>query len=229
MAHFKALMRKNWINWKRTPCGSISEFVCPIFLMSMLQLLRSAFDIEVIDAELLLGRGVVNAPVTNLKYLDIEDNQLTNMNNSYSENYVMYDAIGNGEEFGDFYYFQTLMGLTYTHCFAEEGDLQGKVNSTLIGYVHNDNVAGELMEKEIETFLEYQKDLEYETERWFHLPLELKRFDTKEDMIDYSVKKDYYLDTAPAMCFGFVLNEMDDNKGYQAEIMYNDQLQDRRS
>jgi len=31
--HYKALMRKNWINWKRTPVGSISELLCPLFLI----------------------------------------------------------------------------------------------------------------------------------------------------------------------------------------------------
>jgi len=30
--HFKALTRKNWINWKRTPVGNILELGCPIIL-----------------------------------------------------------------------------------------------------------------------------------------------------------------------------------------------------
>lgn len=34
--HFRALMRKNAINWRRTWCGSILEILCPAFLMLIL-------------------------------------------------------------------------------------------------------------------------------------------------------------------------------------------------
>ena len=42
--HYKALMKKNWINWKRTPCGSILEIICPIFLMLIIVYARSQTD-----------------------------------------------------------------------------------------------------------------------------------------------------------------------------------------
>jgi len=42
--HYKALMKKNWINWKRTPCGSILEIFCPILLMLILVYARSRTD-----------------------------------------------------------------------------------------------------------------------------------------------------------------------------------------
>jgi hypothetical protein len=38
--HFKALSKKNWINWRRTLAGSITELVMPVFLMSLLMILR---------------------------------------------------------------------------------------------------------------------------------------------------------------------------------------------
>jgi hypothetical protein len=34
--HFRALSRKNAINWKRTPLGSITEIICPVILMLLL-------------------------------------------------------------------------------------------------------------------------------------------------------------------------------------------------
>ena len=34
--HYKALSRKNAINWKRTPLGSVTEIVCPVLLMLVL-------------------------------------------------------------------------------------------------------------------------------------------------------------------------------------------------
>ena len=47
--HFKALMRKNCINWKRTPCGSITEIFCPILLLMILVYARFNVDPEWVD------------------------------------------------------------------------------------------------------------------------------------------------------------------------------------
>lgn len=44
MRHYKALMKKNCINWKRTPCGSICEILCPIILMMILVYARTQVD-----------------------------------------------------------------------------------------------------------------------------------------------------------------------------------------
>lgn len=42
LRHFKALMRKNFINWKRTPLGSVLELMLPAFLMLLLVFARQA-------------------------------------------------------------------------------------------------------------------------------------------------------------------------------------------
>ena len=47
--HYKALMKKNCINWKRTPCGSICEILCPILLMLILVYARSQVDQKVFE------------------------------------------------------------------------------------------------------------------------------------------------------------------------------------
>lgn len=49
--HYKALMRKNWIIWKRTLGASICELVCPVALMAILALARIAVDQENFDKE----------------------------------------------------------------------------------------------------------------------------------------------------------------------------------
>jgi hypothetical protein len=46
LRHFKALMRKNWINWKRTICGSIMECFCPVLLMLVIVWFRSEITPE---------------------------------------------------------------------------------------------------------------------------------------------------------------------------------------
>jgi len=38
--HYKALMRKNWILWKRSLCVSIIELMCPVVLFGLILLLR---------------------------------------------------------------------------------------------------------------------------------------------------------------------------------------------
>ena len=40
LRHFKALMRKNFINWKRTPVGTALEILLPICLMIALAIAR---------------------------------------------------------------------------------------------------------------------------------------------------------------------------------------------
>ena len=47
--HFRALMIKNFINWKRTPCGSICEIVAPILLMLILVWARIEITPETIS------------------------------------------------------------------------------------------------------------------------------------------------------------------------------------
>jgi len=49
--HYKALMRKNWIIWKRTLGASICELVCPVALMAILALARIAVEQENFDRE----------------------------------------------------------------------------------------------------------------------------------------------------------------------------------
>ena len=53
--HFRALMRKNAINWKRTPFGSLLEILCPLMLMFLIVWARQEIDPTTIgDYDLLL-------------------------------------------------------------------------------------------------------------------------------------------------------------------------------
>jgi hypothetical protein len=47
--HFRALSRKNVINWKRTPLGSVTEIICPVILMLILVYARSITKPEFMD------------------------------------------------------------------------------------------------------------------------------------------------------------------------------------
>ena len=39
--HFLALMKKNWIVWKRNILASLCELLCPLLLMSVLAISRT--------------------------------------------------------------------------------------------------------------------------------------------------------------------------------------------
>ena len=50
---FKALMRKNFIQWKRQPGCAVCEICCPAVVMFLLVILRSVIDIETFPVSLL--------------------------------------------------------------------------------------------------------------------------------------------------------------------------------
>ncbi len=41
LRHFRALMKKNAINWRRTIVGSAFEILCPVLLMFLLVYIRT--------------------------------------------------------------------------------------------------------------------------------------------------------------------------------------------
>ena len=51
MRHFRALTRKNWINWKRTPVSSLLEIIFPVLLMGVLVFLRHKIPLREISED----------------------------------------------------------------------------------------------------------------------------------------------------------------------------------
>ena len=47
---FKALMRKNWINWKRSPKCSFCEICCASYVFFLLVWIRTIVDVTHFDA-----------------------------------------------------------------------------------------------------------------------------------------------------------------------------------
>ena len=48
--HFKALLRKNTIVWKRNICCSLCELMCPVFLMLIIVFIRIRITATTSDA-----------------------------------------------------------------------------------------------------------------------------------------------------------------------------------
>lgn len=48
--HYCALMKKNWIIWKRTLAASLCELFCPVILMAILAIARALIEIDNVDS-----------------------------------------------------------------------------------------------------------------------------------------------------------------------------------
>lgn len=87
--HYFALMRKNYINWKREGCSSVVQLVCPGLLMLMLVWIRSLITPSELDAHALFLLEVPQYTVTldSLGALDIAG---TNTRLEAFSNYYQY-------------------------------------------------------------------------------------------------------------------------------------------
>ena len=61
--HFGALMKKNWIIWKRSIGASICELVCPIALMAILAVARTLVTADNIKASSNIDSTVIYKPI----------------------------------------------------------------------------------------------------------------------------------------------------------------------
>lgn len=79
-------MRKNWINWKRTPCGSCCELVFPILLMLLMLLIRGWLDSEIVEPESMLSSASILFPVSDLNADDdVLDETIPNLYAQYED------------------------------------------------------------------------------------------------------------------------------------------------
>ena len=168
--HYKALMKKNWINWKRTPLGSIFEILCPLILIGILLAVNTLFKAEKISASLLYQNAALQTPLKIKKTIDNLDQNLRELADF---NQPLYLFAGKGSlftprdncdrrldsnnpcrEWREEALKQQIMGLNYSHCYESERD--GKLDLKYIGVIHNGNSVGIQMEQEIKRFTRYQ-------------------------------------------------------------------------
>lgn len=101
----------------------------------------------------------------------------TNLRESYNFNSIFFDFIGkkvpgnsNGcaQEYGKpnscpewskTFLDETVNSLTYSHCYEGRQGVRGRVDATIIGYIHNDNKVAQQMEYELQKLFEYQSEI----------------------------------------------------------------------
>lgn len=74
--HYKALMRKNWILWKRNLCVLLTEILCPVFLFAMIILIRGLIIQETEEATNFLYDGAtMYYPEKEFAFFDEDERQ----------------------------------------------------------------------------------------------------------------------------------------------------------
>lgn len=79
--HFCALMKKNWIIWKRTLGASICELFCPVVLMAIMAIARALIDQTVHEPSSNMGKSILMAPLP--PFLQQTPNVTTAYNSSF--------------------------------------------------------------------------------------------------------------------------------------------------
>lgn len=131
LRHFRALMKKNWIIWKRTLIASICELVCPIILMSVLVMTRTLVNREEIAPQSNIDSQIFIAPMPqSLRSNGTASDNLTASFNEYSTLY---------KNFSDFANFDLsdngpIANFIPTHCLEH----RNTPKSPIIAYAGND-------------------------------------------------------------------------------------------
>jgi len=63
LRHFGALMKKNWIIWKRTLGASLCELFCPVALMAILSIVRVLIIPSDVEARSSISKSKLFSPV----------------------------------------------------------------------------------------------------------------------------------------------------------------------
>jgi hypothetical protein len=74
LRHFGALMKKNWIIWKRSIVASICELFCPVALMAILAIARSLVTTDTIEERSNIWNSKIFTPVDYLSGNPMEFN-----------------------------------------------------------------------------------------------------------------------------------------------------------
>lgn len=263
--HYKALMKKNWINWKRTLCGSLAEIACPLVLIGMLVSLKGLFQAETIPASVLYQNASLQVPLRIKRNDDgLEENmsQLGDFNDplmSFAGKRELftqrggcdrrYDTGNPCREWQEEGLKQQILGMSYEHCY--DSDRDGRLDSTVVGLIHDGNDVGKQMESEVKRLSRYQKQVYDQKMKKFAkdnggnmdpskmtaeqrtkmkalgrkpLDFEVRNFISKQEMFDFIQAPDYRSPTVAGLCFAVQVDELPVNKGYNIEIFMNDQL-----
>lgn len=71
LRHFGALMKKNWIIWKRSLVASLCELFCPVALMAIMAIARALIDPDWHDPASNMASSAFFHPIDNLQVNNI--------------------------------------------------------------------------------------------------------------------------------------------------------------
>lgn len=230
--HYKALMRKNWILWKRNLCMSICEFMCPVVLFGLILMIRQLITIKEISPESFLDEAQVIYPF---------DGGLQNAEKEFEDHSIIDDVLVANLYTSDLSFYATecksdrdWMPEKYKVGIAGKKDADEAKADPVYKYVIErlenhfeqiyavSNNPSDLIELlEIEEDSDFARQIYFAASRMPKTKLEMMYFGTFEEMEDYT-RRDLYMrdDDEPGICFGFGIDELDN--GYEAEMFYFD-------
>ena len=83
--HYCALMKKNWIIWKRTLAASLCELFCPVVLMAILAVARALVSKDTVAATSNVSKTTLFAPATYLSNATNVTKAISDMEASYQQ------------------------------------------------------------------------------------------------------------------------------------------------
>ena len=221
MRQWKALMRKNFINWKRQPKCSFFEICCPAMCMFLLVILRNVITIETLDFSALLK---VRAPVTPAFMYDSTTNAWVSGKDEFQ---------AKSTELNDFFKYASYPSQQYYKNFSNynmELDPAGplaflpsdclKINSfqlprvemPVIAVVGEMNEATTMMRDYLKTLYDFQVTdpyLQLVIEQLYgskatYPEWEFQYFDSQDDLFAWTSAENYtFTDGLKGVCFGF--------------------------
>ena len=239
---FNALMRKNFISWRRRTKCSFFEILCPTLVMLIMVFLRCKIEVEdkSFSLESMLKDRKPSYPafsysgdltddptdsswsgIASTATLSLDLNGFMKYANFPSE--AFYEEHKTGYEIAE----DTKSPLFFIpfQCIKENSYVTPRVASPIIAYIGY-NKATAMMIEYLTGLISFQKT---NIDRFPKLApsypdFEFKQFASKEELFEYTSSEKYPLaDGNPGVCYGFQIAKDEDTKTWTTELYFNDQ------
>ena len=180
--HYRVLVWKNWLLWRRHLCASLCECICPVALICFLLLLRLSFPAEDKSSESYLKTSSSVGQIVSLNYTIDPVTVNPSYNGDTAFQNANFSTIFPGYNFTYQSPFQWCEKLTTSEWGIAIVGSESPLGTALIGYVEGYN---------------------------YLVGRPVLRFETESDLDDYITSSDYenISPTRPKLCFAVVITE----------------------
>lgn len=211
--HFNALMRKNFINWKREPCSAVCQLICPGMLMLILVYVRSRIDPTYFNASTLalleIPQYQIDMGSDGLLDLDSTQERMANFTKYYYYNLPTLTLDVETDP-------SSPLQLNPENCLLNSSFVLPKVAAPYIAIV-GDLTTNGVMNRINNYMVQLQK---YWATNSIN-NLTLVYYDTVADLDSY-ISSDSYLYPDEGICFGISVEPSTTSDTYNANLIFDD-------